>query len=64
MRTVAQEEAANAVGAIPAATQDTLGLLKGTDGKVNVAAGQITSITTDALVQGTEELILNGGTSV
>ena len=64
MRTVAQEEAASAVGAIPAATQDTLGLLKGTDGKVNVTAGQITSITTDALVQGTEELILNGGTAV
>ena len=63
IRTVAEEVANAKVGAIPAAAQNALGLIKGTDGKVNVADGQITSITTDALVQGTDTLVLDGGTS-
>ena len=63
MRTVATEVAEAAVGAIPAATMDTLGLIKGTTGKVNVANGQITSVTTDALEQGTDTLVLDGGSS-
>lgn len=61
MRTVATEVAEATVGAIPAATMDTLGLIKGTAGKVNVANGQITSVTTDALEQGTDTLVLDGG---
>ena len=63
MRTVATEVAEAAVGAIPAATMDTLGLIKGTAGKVNVANGQITSVTTDALEQGTDTLVLDGGSA-
>lgn len=63
MRTVAEEVADAKVGAIPNASQTVVGLIKGTDGKVNVAEGQITSITTDALTQGTDVLILDGGTA-
>ena len=63
MRTVATEVAEAAVVAIPAATMDTLGLIKGTAGKVNVANGQITSVTTDALEQGTDTLVLDGGSA-
>ena len=63
MRTVATEVAEATVGAIPAATMDTLGLIKGTAGKVNVANGQITSVTTDALEQGTDTLVLDGGSA-
>lgn len=63
MRTVAEEVADAKVGAIPNASQTVVGLIKGTDGKVNVAEGQITSITTDALTQGADVLILDGGTA-
>lgn len=63
MRTVAEEVADAKVGAIPNASQTVAGLIKGTDGKVNVAEGQITSVTTDALTQGTDVLILDGGTA-
>lgn len=63
MRTVAEEVANAKVGAIPNASQTVVGLIKGTDGKVNVAEGQITSITTDALTQGADVLILDGGTA-
>lgn len=63
MRTIAEEVANAKVGAIPNASQSVVGLIKGTDGKVNVAEGQITSITTDALAQGTDVLILDGGTA-
>lgn len=63
MRTVAEEVADAKVGAIPNAGQTVVGLIKGTDGKVNVAEGQITSITTDALTQGADVLILDGGTA-
>ena len=44
-----------------AAQQSILGLIKGTDNKVNVADGEITGISTDLLFQGLNELILNGG---
>ena len=63
MRAVATEVAEAAVGAIPSATMDTLGLIKGTAGKVNVENGQITSVTTDALEQGTDTLVLDGGSA-
>lgn len=63
MRAVATEVAEAAVGAIPSATMDTLGLIKGTAGKVNVENGQITSVTTDALDQGTDTLVLDGGSA-
>lgn len=63
MRTIAEEVANAKVEAIPNASQSVVGLIKGTDGKVNVAEGQITSITTDALAQGTDVLILDGGTA-
>lgn len=63
MRTVATEVAEAAVDAIPVATMDTLGLIKGTAGKVNVTGGQITSVTTDALEQGTDTLVLDGGSA-
>lgn len=63
IRAVAEEVAATKVGAIPNASQSVVGLIKGTDGKVNVADGQITSVTTDALTQGTDVLILDGGTA-
>lgn len=63
MRTVAEEVADAKVGAIPNASQTVVGLIKGTDGKVNVAEGQITSVTTDALTQGADVLILDGGTA-
>ena len=63
MRTVATEVAEAAVGAIPVATMDTFGLIKGTAGKVNVTGGQITSVTTDALEQGTDTLVLDGGSA-
>ncbi len=46
-----------------AAEQDTLGLIKGTNNKVTVAAGEITGISTDILLQGEAELILNGGSA-
>lgn len=62
-RTIAEEVAAAKVGAIPNASQTVVGLIKGTDGKVNVSNGQITSVTTDALAQGTDVLILDGGTA-
>lgn len=62
-RTIAEEVAAAKVGAIPNASQTVVGLIKGTDGKVNVSNGQITSVTTDALVQGTDTLILDGGSA-
>lgn len=62
-RTIAEEVAAAKVGAIPNASQTVVGLIKGTDGKVNVSDGQITSVTTDALAQGTDVLILDGGTA-
>ena len=63
MRSVAEEVANAKVGAIPNASQTVVGLIKGTDGKVNISDGQITSITTDALAQGTDMLILDGGTA-
>ena len=63
MRAVATEVAEAAVGAIPSATMNTLGLIKGTAGKVNVENGQITSVTTDALEQGTDTLVLDGGSA-
>ena len=63
MRTVAEEVANAKVGAIPNASQTIVGLIKGTDGKVNISDGQITSVTTDALTQGTDVLILDGGTA-
>ena len=63
MRSVAEEVANAKVGAIPNASQTVVGLIKGTDGKVNVAEGQITSITTDALIQGTDTFILDGGSA-
>lgn len=63
MRTVAEEVANAKVGAIPNASQTVVGLIKGTDGKVNISDGQITSVTTDALTQGTDVLILDGGTA-
>lgn len=63
MRSVAEEVANAKVGAIPNASQTVVGLIKGTDGKVNISDGQITSITTDALAQGTDVLILDGGTA-
>ena len=63
MRTIAEEVANAKVEAIPNASQSVVGLIKGTDGKVNVAEGQITSITTDALVQGTDTFILDGGSA-
>lgn len=62
-REVAEEVAAEKVGAIPNAAQETAGLIKGTANKVNVSNGQITSITTDALTQGTDTLIIDGGSS-
>lgn len=62
-REVAEEVAAEKVGAIPNAAQGTAGLIKGTANKVNVSNGQITSITTDALTQGTDTLIIDGGSS-
>lgn len=52
-----------AIGAIPSAQQSTLGLMKGSD-KVSVSNGQITSVTTDTLTQGTELLILAGGSGL
>lgn len=63
MREVAEEVADAKVGAIPNANQAVVGLIKGTDGKVNISDGQITSVTTDALTQGTDVLILDGGTA-
>ena len=63
MRSVAEEVANVKVGAIPNASQSVVGLIKGTDGKVNISDGQITSVTTDALTQGTDVLILDGGTA-
>lgn len=63
IRAVAEEVASAKVGAIPNASQSVVGLIKGTDGKINVADGQITSVTTDALTQGTDVLILDGGTA-
>lgn len=63
MRAVAEEVAKAKVEAIPTASQTIVGLIKGTDGKVNVADGQITSITTDALTQGTDTFILDGGSA-
>lgn len=63
MRSVAEEVANAKVGAIPNASQSVVGLIKGTDGKINVADGQITSVTTDALTQGADVLILDGGTA-
>lgn len=63
MRTVAEEVAKAKVEAIPNASQTIVGLIKGTDGKVNVANGQITSVTTDALTQGTDTFILDGGSA-
>lgn len=63
MRSVAEEVANAKVGAIPNASQSVVGLIKGTDGKVNISDGQITSVTTDALTQGTDVLILDGGTA-
>lgn len=63
MRSVAEEVANAKVGAIPNASQTVVGLIKGTDGKVNISDGQITSVTTDALTQGTDVLILDGGTA-
>lgn len=63
MRTIAEEVANAKVEAIPNASQTVVGLIKGTDGKVNVAEGQIKSITTDALIQGTDTFILDGGSA-
>lgn len=63
MRTIAEEVANAKVEAIPNASQSVVGLIKGTDGKVNVAEGQITSVTTDALTQGTDTFILDGGSA-
>lgn len=63
MRAVAEEVAKAKVEAIPTASQTIVGLIKGTDGKVNVADGQITSVTTDALTQGTDTFILDGGSA-
>lgn len=63
MREVAEEVANAKVEAIPNASQTVVGLIKGTDGKVNVAEGQITSITTDVLTQGTDTFILDGGSA-
>lgn len=63
MRTVAEEVAKAKVEAIPNASQTVVGLIKGTEGKVNVANGQITSVTTDALTQGTDTFILDGGSA-
>lgn len=44
-----------------AAQQSILGLIKGTENKVNVTDGEIVGISTDLLFQGANELILNGG---
>lgn len=60
----ADEKAEEVEGKLPGlAQQETAGLIKGTANKVNVKDGEIVSITTDALINGTEVLILNGGTA-
>lgn len=58
-----REVATDVVGKIPLATQSVAGLIKGTDDKVKVADGQITSISLDILEQGETILILDGGAS-
>lgn len=58
-----REVATDVVGKIPLATQSVAGLIKGTDGKVKVTDGQITSISLDILEQGETILVLDGGAS-
>lgn len=52
--------------ALPTATAAALGLVKVDDTTIAVNAGVISvkAVSTDLLTQGTNELVLNGGTSV
>lgn len=58
-----RDVATDVVGKIPLASQSVAGLIKGTDNKVKVADGQITSISLDILEQGETILVLDGGAS-
>lgn len=64
VRSIAEEVVATNIGVIPNAAQAAAGLIKGTDGKINIVDGQITSVTTDALSQGADVFVLDGGTAV
>ena len=48
---------------IPAATQEALGTIKGSDA-VSIDNGQITKVTTDILANGSELLVLKGGSGI
>ena len=56
----------DSIGALPAATAEALGLVKVDDVTIKADAGVISvkAISTDLLVQGTSELVLNGGSAV
>lgn len=64
---VAKEYAEELVNGIPAATADELGLVKYDDLTIKMNSSQqlyVASVSTDVLVQGNLELVLNGGTAV
>ena len=62
---VAKKYADDQIAAIPAATAEAFGLVKVDDKTIKAEAGvlSVKEISTDLLVQGQQELILNGGTA-